>query len=64
VPVELHHRHPVHGLAAACLADPVVLAGRIEQPVVHQLAQHVDRDAGVGVPLGERYLYLILRRRW
>ena len=52
VPVELHRRDPVDGLAAACLADPVVLPGGVEQAVVHQLAQHVDRDAGVGVPLG------------
>jgi hypothetical protein len=30
----------------------VVPPGRVQQPVVHQLAQHVDRDAGVSVPLG------------
>ncbi|HEX9353744.1 MAG TPA: hypothetical protein VF933_08005 [Streptosporangiaceae bacterium] len=56
VPVELHDGDPVHSLAAARLADPVVLAGRIQQLVIHQLAQHVDGDTGVGVPLGIRYL--------
>ena len=51
VPVELHGSHPVDGLAATVLADPVVGLGGIELAVVHQLAQHVDADSGVGVTL-------------
>jgi hypothetical protein len=43
---------PVDGLAAAAVADAVVLLGGVEFAVRHQLAQHVDGDAGVGVALG------------
>jgi hypothetical protein len=35
----------------------VVAAGGVELAVVHQLAEHVDGHSGVGVPLGEGYLY-------
>ena len=52
VPVELHRGDPVDGLPAAAVADAVVLLGGVEFAVRHQLAQHVDRDAGVGVALG------------
>ena len=52
VPVELHRGDPVDGFAATVLADPVVGLGGIELAVVHQLAQHVDADPGVGVALG------------
>ena len=52
VPVELHRGDAVDGLAAAGFADPVVAAGGVELAVVHQLAQHVDGNTGVGVALG------------
>src|ERR1019366_8696231 len=52
VPVELHGGDLVDGLAAAGFADPVVPLGCIHDLVVHQLAEHVDRDAGIGVTLG------------
>jgi hypothetical protein len=39
-------------------------AGGVEAEVVHQRGEHVDGDVGAGVPLGEGYLYLILRRPW
>jgi hypothetical protein len=34
------------------MADRVVLLGSVELAVVHQLAEHVDGHAGVGVTLG------------
>jgi hypothetical protein len=32
--------------------------------MVHESGEHVDRDPGVGVPLGSGYLYLILKSAW
>jgi hypothetical protein len=32
--------------------------------VVKKLAEHLDGDPGVGVPLGGGYLYLILKNAW
>ena len=51
VPVELHRGHLVDGFAATGLADAVVPFGRVHRLVVHQLAEHVDADPGVSVPL-------------
>jgi hypothetical protein len=31
--------------------------GDVQVAVIEELGQHVDRQAGVGVPLGEHYLY-------
>ena len=52
VPVELHRGDAVDGFAAAGFADSVVAAGGFEFAVRHQLAQHLDGNAGVGVALG------------
>jgi len=46
----LHGGHLVDGLAAAFF----VTARDVEVGVVHQVAEHVDGDTGVGVPLGVR----------
>ena len=54
VPVELHRRDLVDGVAAAFLADPVVAAGDVEAAVVEELGEHVDGDARISVPLGVR----------
>src|SRR6266516_20184 len=51
VPVEAHRGDLVDGGAAAVLPDPVIAAGLVQVLVVHQLGEHVDRDAGVSVPL-------------
>ena len=64
VPVELHRGDPVDGLAAAAFADAVVVLGGVEADVVEQRAQHVDRDPGVGVPLGVAYLPCIRGIAW
>ena len=50
--VELHRGDTVDGFAAAVFADAVVAAGGFELAVRHQLAQHFDGNAGVGVALG------------
>ena len=52
MPVELVPGDPVDGLALAFGADAVVNPGGVHRVVVKQLAQHVDGDPGVGVPLG------------
>ncbi|MFB7468572.1 hypothetical protein ACFCZ1_34665 [Streptomyces sp. NPDC056224] len=58
VPVELHAGDPVDGFAAALVADPVVALCRRQVPVVHELAEHVDRyprfcvTLRVGLPVG------------
>jgi transposase-like protein len=52
VSVELHRSDAVDGFAAAGFADAVVAAGGFEFAVRHQLAQHLDGNAGVGVALG------------
>jgi len=52
---------PVDGGPAALFADLVVGLGRAQQLVTHQLGEHIERDAGVGVPLREGYLYSILK---
>ena len=51
MPVELHGGEPVDGLAAAFLADPVILARGVEIEMIEEFAQHVRRDAGISVPL-------------
>lgn len=55
------NRH-VDGLAAAGFTDPEVPFRSVHGRVVHQLAQHVDGDTGVSVPLCIGYLLLILKR--
>ena len=52
VPVELQRGDLVDGIAATAVPDGVVAAGGIEAAMVHQRGEHVDRDPGVGVPLG------------
>ena len=52
VPVEAHRGDLVNGGAAPVLPDPVIAAGLVQVLVVHELGEHVDRDAGVSVPLG------------
>ena len=49
VPVELHRGDLVDRLAAAALANPVVAFGDVEGGVIHQFAEHIDGDPGVGV---------------
>src|SRR6266545_7534143 len=64
VPVEAERGDLVDGVAAAVFADPVVAAGHRVAPVIEEFGQHIDGDTGVGVPLGARYLYLILKSAW
>ena len=64
VPVEAERGDLVRGVAAAVFADPVIAAGHRVAPVVQEFGQYVDGDTGVCVPLGERYLYWILRKPW
>ncbi len=52
VPVDGEGGNTVDGFAAAGLADAVVALGGVELAVVHQLAEHLDGDSGVGVALG------------
>ena len=49
--VELHERYLVHRSPAPLVPDLEVGARGIDVLVVHQLAEHVDADSGVGVPL-------------
>ncbi|WP_369275632.1 hypothetical protein AB5J55_41825 [Streptomyces sp. R11] len=49
MPVELPRGDPVDGLTAALIADPVIALSGGQLPVVHELAQHVDRYASVRV---------------
>ncbi|MGC1285716.1 MAG: hypothetical protein WA895_22635, partial [Streptosporangiaceae bacterium] len=51
MPVELHRGDHVDGLAAAGFTDPEVPFRGVHGRVNHQLAQHVDGDTGVSMPL-------------
>jgi hypothetical protein len=64
VPVELHGRHPVDGLAAPLSTDAIVALCGGYQAVVHELLQYRDVDAGVSVPLRGGYLYSISQSTW
>lgn len=52
MPVELHRSHPVDGIAPPQLSNAVVALCRDQIEVVHQFAQHIDRNPGIGMPLG------------
>ena len=52
VPVELHGGDLVDGVAAAVFPDPVVAERGVDAAMVHQVAEHVRGDPGVGVTLG------------
>ena len=52
VAVDLQRREGLHGVAGALVADAEVALGGDHAAVAHQLAQHLDRGAVVGVALG------------
>jgi hypothetical protein len=52
VAVEAHRGDLVDRVTAAFFPDAVVRARDVEVAVVEELGEHVDGDAGVGVPLG------------
>jgi hypothetical protein len=45
MPIELKFGNPVDGFSAAVLSNPVIRLCGVEFPMVHQLAEHIDRDA-------------------
>ncbi|WP_433733291.1 hypothetical protein ACQP0C_13655 [Nocardia sp. CA-129566] len=51
MPIELHRGDPLDRVTAPHLADAVIALRRDELAVVHQLAQYIDGDTSVGVPL-------------
>jgi hypothetical protein len=57
VPVEAERAHVVDGGAATVFADPVVAPGDVEVSMIEELGQDIDGDSGIGVALGEAYLY-------
>jgi len=51
--VELEGGQGVHGCAGALGGDRVIPLGGAHGPVTHEVPEHVNRGAGVGVPLGK-----------
>lgn len=52
VPVELQRGHLLDRFAFALVSDQVVALRRIKLMMVHELAQHINVDSGVGMASG------------